>query len=270
MSYENTYIGRAARRYRKWEKKQRKTQASSRSPPSTKVNGEAAQSAKEEEIDVAWLKEQGLDADAIVQAAESESLRLDELFDPDDIDGLLERNSELLLYLMQYQEYRFSIGDAARWGAVDEAEQQIGMQCQDIYIRWPNTHIPYSVAKSLQTHMQHLISKVPPKDLVDVATIEKAMRRVPVTHETTFRGSLPPNKIFAYHTREPVEPLPPTANLLPSYPKERWRWVDNNNDKRPTPFLPATMPVPWPYFPPPPPPPPNNSSSTRWKRKKYE
>lgn len=82
-----------------------------------------------------------------------------------------------------------------------------------------------AIANALQKRMQKLISKVPPKDLVDASTIESAMKRLPLV-ESVYRGTLPPNKSFAYPTSEKLEPIPPIANAIPGYPKERWRVFD--------------------------------------------
>lgn len=137
VSYESTYMGRAAKRFRRWEKKQRNLQTLGKptTPPPSKQNGVSPpppSSQKDDgdndKIDTEWLRKQGLDADAIVAAAQSGSFNVDDLVDNNEtnIDGQLERNAELLDYLSQYQEYRFGLGDA-RWGSIDEAEQEIGM-----------------------------------------------------------------------------------------------------------------------------------------------
>ncbi|KAI7877912.1 hypothetical protein K492DRAFT_238868 [Lichtheimia hyalospora FSU 10163] len=215
VSYESTYMGRAAKRFRRWEKKQRNLQTLGKptSPSPAKQNGVSPpppSSQKDDQdndkVDTEWLRKQGLDADAIVAAAESGSFNVDDLVDNNEtnIDGQLERNAELLDYLSQYQEYRFGLGDA-RWGSIDEAEQEI--------------------ANALQKRMQKLISKVSPKDLIDASTIESAMKRLPLV-ESVYRGTLPPNKLFAYPTSEKLEPIPPIANAIPGYPKERWRVFD--------------------------------------------
>ncbi|KAI8141653.1 hypothetical protein BJV82DRAFT_618577 [Fennellomyces sp. T-0311] len=214
VSYENTYMGRVAKRFRKWEKKQRNLQTLGKptSPPKSAMqsNGlakeDSAPTEKTDEIDTQWLKEQGLDADAIVQVAQKGNVNVDDLIgnDENDIEGILERNNELLGYLSQYQDYRFGLGDA-RWGNIDETERKI--------------------AKALEKRMHRLASKVSPKDLTDPEAVEAAMDRLPL-RESAYRGTLPSNKFFAYPTSEKVEPIPPLANMLPGYAKERWRLID--------------------------------------------
>ncbi|KAI9484974.1 hypothetical protein BDB00DRAFT_792477 [Zychaea mexicana] len=219
ISYEHTYMGRVAKRFKRWEKKQRNLQTLGKptSPPKSVAmkNGVSKDDSNttttenndnKDEIDTQWLKEQGLDVDAILDAAQSGSVNVDDLIgnDEKDIEGVLERNSELLSYLSQYQEYRFGLGDA-RWGSIDETERNI--------------------AKALEKRMHKLASKVAPKDLTESEAVEAAMDRLPL-REPAYRGSLPPNKPFAYPTNEQVEPIPPLANLLPGYPKERWKLVD--------------------------------------------
>ncbi|KAI9261648.1 hypothetical protein BDA99DRAFT_605495 [Phascolomyces articulosus] len=239
VSYEHTYMGRVAKRFRRWEKKQRSLQTLGKplNPPKsalhnnknndnntttiTKNNHHPSKddsannnntttttdtTTKSDDIDTQWLKEQGLDVETIMEAAQNGSVNVDDVIgnDEQDIEGILERNSELLSYLAQYQEYRFGLGDA-RWGNIDETEQNI--------------------AKALEKRMHKLASKVPPKDLTDSSAVEAAMDRLPL-REPAYRGSLPPNKFFAYPTQEKIEPIPPLANMLPGYQKEHWRLVD--------------------------------------------
>ena len=73
--------------------------------------------------------------------------------------------------------------------------------------------------------MHKLASRVQPKDLTDSSAVEAAMDRLPL-REPAYRGTLPPNKFFAYPTQEKLEPIPPLANMLPGYAKEHWRLVE--------------------------------------------
>ena len=147
-------MGRVAKRFRKWEKKQRSLQTLGKptSPPrsvlqqqrqssnnsnnnnmtikddnSTPTNNSNDNNNKGDEIDTQWLKEQGLDVEAIMEATQNGTINVDDYIGNDerDVEGILERNSELLSYLSQYQEYRFGLGDA-RWGNIDETERKIG------------------------------------------------------------------------------------------------------------------------------------------------
>ncbi|KAG2220440.1 hypothetical protein INT45_004182 [Circinella minor] len=227
VSYEHTYMGRVAKRFRKWEKKQRSLQTLGKptSPPKSVLqlqqqqqqinnnnmkdesnNNDSDNNNKGDEIDTQWLKEQGLDVEAIMEATQNGTMNIDDFIgnDEQDIEGILERNSELLTYLSQYQDYRFGLGDA-RWGNIDEIERNI--------------------AKALEKRMHKLASKVQPKDLTDSSAVEAAMDRLPLK-EPAYRGTLPPNKFFAYPTQEKLEPIPPLANMLPGYAKEHWRLVE--------------------------------------------
>lgn len=95
-------MGRASKRFQKWEKKQRNQQTKS-------------------DIDIAWLNENGLDSDAIMRALEVDIPAVD----VNNADDVLQKNKDLLEYLIQYQDYRFGLGDA-RWGNIDDSEKEIG------------------------------------------------------------------------------------------------------------------------------------------------
>ncbi|ORY90334.1 hypothetical protein BCR43DRAFT_109151 [Syncephalastrum racemosum] len=191
VSYENTYMGRAAKRFRKWEKRQRD-----------------ADTRREDEVDTAWLAAQGLDPDAIVSAAVVQSNdKNDETTADDDlkdVEAILERNKVLLRDLVRYQDQRFGLNEA-RWGKVDASERQ--------------------TAKSLQARLQMLMAALAPDQLTDPDSVEKTMARLPLTN-AVYRGTLPPQRLFAYHTSEHVEALPHQATIMPDYAKERWRWID--------------------------------------------
>lgn len=117
------------------------------------------------------------------------------------------------------------------------------------------------IAKTVESRIKELISAVPPKDLIDSDAVEATMKRYP-TSECTYRGTLPPDKMFAYHTSDKVEPLPPIATMMPSYAKEKWKLLDvgPKNESYPRPLLhqqPSLAPPQgypqWPQFPVPPP-----------------
>ncbi|KAI9032640.1 hypothetical protein CLU79DRAFT_841922 [Phycomyces nitens] len=232
VSYESTYMGRAAKRFRRWEKKQRNLQTLGRppshpkhsqrrkdlnhhnhnhdhnhnhnqqqpSPQPEKPNGQ------ESKIDTDWLKDQGLDVDTILEASENGTFSVDDiLIDNDqDLDAVLERNGQLLEQLLECQEYRFGLGDA-RWAKTDEKEKEI--------------------AQTLQIRLHSLLNQITPKDITNPQDVQYAMNALPLL-ETAYRGSLPPNKPFAFPTTDKAEPLPPYANITPTYAKERWRLID--------------------------------------------
>ncbi|KAI9312654.1 hypothetical protein BX666DRAFT_2030965 [Dichotomocladium elegans] len=198
VSYESTYMGRAAKRFRRWEKKQRTLHQAT--TVKQKQQQQQQQNTTGAEIDTEWLTNQGLDADAIVAAAQAETCTMDDLL-THTTDAQLERTGELLDYLAQYQDYRFSHGNQG----IDSDEQ--------------------AVAEAVERNIEALLSRVAPKDIVDLTAVEAAMRRMPLRQEA-YRGGLPPNKIFAYPTTERIEPVPPVATVVPGYPKERWKLVD--------------------------------------------
>ncbi|KAF7730399.1 hypothetical protein EC973_002205 [Apophysomyces ossiformis] len=214
VSYESTYMGRAAKRFRRWEKKQRNLQglskiASSKATESEK-SPEKSKADANDTIDVTWLQSQGLDPDAIAEAAQQEVFQVDDLLDNNDIDCVLERNNKLLEQLVQCQEYRFSLNDQ-RWGKIDQKERDI--------------------AETLQDRISMLASTLPPKSLISTDEIPTAMSQLPLL-ETAYQGSLPPTKIFAFPTTDKADPMPPYANITPTYAKERWRLVDVGTTSR--------------------------------------
>ncbi|KAI8393291.1 uncharacterized protein BYT42DRAFT_609089 [Radiomyces spectabilis] len=246
VSYESTYMGRAAKRFKKWERKQRNLQKQGKLPllpkhasptTSTPHSNDSPNSDKEGdangELDTAWLKQQDLDVDTILHVAEGKSAKVDDVIvpDPANVEAILERNNQLLRQLLQRQEHRFSLGDV-QWTNIDDTELE--------------------TAKVLQSKISELMAKVPPKDLITPDEIQSAMERLPLL-ETAYRGNLPPNKIFAFPTTDKIEPLPPYANITPTYQKERWRLIDvgpippRSNTTTTTTHSPAG-PVPSPSF----------------------
>lgn len=187
-------MGRAAKRFRKWEKRQRDVDTR-----------------REDDVDTAWLAAQGLDPDAIVSAAlvqnKSENTNANANAndrDLDDVEAILEHNKALLQDLVLYQDQRFGLNEA-RWGKIDASERQ--------------------TAKSLQMRLHILMAALAPDQLTHPESVEKTMARLPLT-DAVYRGTLPPQRLFAYHTSEHVEALPHQATIMPDYAKERWRWID--------------------------------------------
>lgn len=76
---------------------------------------------QDDEIDTNWLKENGLDAKAIINAM---SIGHHDNSTNKNIlpDELLLKNEKLIESLLQYQEYRFVLNDAT----INEKEQQTG------------------------------------------------------------------------------------------------------------------------------------------------
>ncbi|CAO3636693.1 unnamed protein product [Cunninghamella blakesleeana] len=187
-SYEATYMGRAAKRFRRWERRQRKSHFIE------KMN-------QDDEIDINWLKENGLDEKAIVNAM---SIGHQDNSTSKNIlpDELLLRNEKLIESLLKYQEYRFVLNDTT----INEKEQQ--------------------TAELLQRQLYDMLLQLPPKDIIQQEDIDSAMGRTPVLLDTAYRGVLSTFKPFAYPTNEKLDPLPPFANMTPTYSKDRWRLID--------------------------------------------
>lgn len=100
-TYENTYMGRSAKRLKRWEKEQIST---------------SKKELDDTEINASWLAKEGLDINIIEAAMNKE---------PDNVNEELERNSELLEELINYQKTRFGSGEP-EWAAVNEKEVGIG------------------------------------------------------------------------------------------------------------------------------------------------
>ncbi|KAI8875010.1 hypothetical protein K501DRAFT_260577 [Backusella circina FSU 941] len=185
-SYEGTYMGRSAKRFKRWEKKHL-----------NKDNHVQDDALANKQANTEWLVKEGFDVDALEAALEKE---------PDSVSEELERNSELLNELVKYQEQRFvSGGNETKWSEVGEKEREI--------------------AEALQKNMADMLSRLPPNATKESsALIEKAMERIPLL-EPAYRGTLPPHKIFSFPTTEKAEPLPPYANITPTYSKDHWRLV---------------------------------------------
>lgn len=102
-TYENTYMGRSAKRYKKWEKKQINKPRNEKGMDDTEINA-------------TWLAKEGLDINVIEAAMNKE---------PESVNEELERNSELLEELVNYQKSRFCGGES-EWTAINEKEVEIG------------------------------------------------------------------------------------------------------------------------------------------------
>ncbi|KAI8971996.1 hypothetical protein BDF20DRAFT_714067 [Mycotypha africana] len=179
-TYENTYMGRAAKRL----KKEKSSESSKTTVEDMETN--------EEELNAAWLKEQGLDIQLMNNALEIQA---------DKVMEELEKNSKLFEKLLDFQKSRFS-KDESKWALVDEKE--------------------FDAAKSLKENILKILQTLPPNVITDAAILEEAMKRLPV-FEAAYRGTLPPHKIFSFPTTEKAEGFPPYANITPTYPKENWR-----------------------------------------------
>jgi hypothetical protein len=92
VSYESTYIGRAAKRVK-------------RSKPKEEENAK--------ELNEAWLAKEGLDMKQILNAIEDKK--------PDSVEEELAENYQFLQRLIEYQESRIEKGES-----VDEQELQTG------------------------------------------------------------------------------------------------------------------------------------------------
>ncbi|CAO3621794.1 unnamed protein product [Cunninghamella echinulata] len=188
ISYEATYMGRAAKRFRRWERKQRKSHFIE------KMN-------QEDEVDINWLRENGLDAKAImdIMTINHQHNPINENSLP---NGLLLKNEKLIESLLQYQEYRFALNDST----VNEKEQQI--------------------AERLEKQLCDMLVQLSPNDIIQQRDIDLAMDRIPVLLDNAYRGTLSTVKPFAYPTNDKLDPLPPFANMTPTYSKDKWRLID--------------------------------------------
>lgn len=125
-SYEWTYMGRAAKRHRRWERKQRRTLVQSRTRLTQ--HKQRAES-MDVDLDEEWLREQGLDVDAIINNLATENRTNN---DEDDTATLMERNGKLIEMLLSHQESRFNIASSlsssvdSKAVQVDDNEQETG------------------------------------------------------------------------------------------------------------------------------------------------
>ncbi|KAG2198528.1 hypothetical protein INT47_008632 [Mucor saturninus] len=181
-TYEHTYMGRSAKRHKRQENQPKSTTSSMEKESDTEINA-------------SWLAQQGLDIN-VIEAAMDKA--------PENVNEELERNSELLEELVNYQKTRFTDGKESDWKAVNEKEIEI--------------------AKILESNMTSMLARLPPNATTNNDVIEKTMERLPM-FESAYRGTLPPHKIFSFPTTEKAENLPPYANITPTYSKDNWRLV---------------------------------------------
>lgn len=106
-TYESTYMGRHAKRFKKWDKNQLNNVGKETDNMET----------DDSEINASWLAKEGLDIE-VIEAAMNEA--------PKNVDEKLEQNSELLEELLGYQKTRFEGGES-HWTAVNEKEVEIGI-----------------------------------------------------------------------------------------------------------------------------------------------
>ncbi|ORX56185.1 hypothetical protein DM01DRAFT_1382473 [Hesseltinella vesiculosa] len=144
----------------------------------------------EQDIDSDWLQKQGLDLEAMAHHLAARPK--------------LETNTDLIHTLAQQQDKRFAL----------ETHPEIAKAEQDL-------------ASQLQQQLADLLRRVDPKDILQSDQVEKAIAQRP-HHATSYRGSLPPNKLFALPTSDTLDqPLPPPyTNITPTYAKNQWRLPD--------------------------------------------
>lgn len=108
-TYEHTYMGRSAKRYKKQENNLQSN---------THIEKDV-----DTEVNASWLAEQGLDINVIEAAMDK---------GPENVNEELERNSELLEELVNYQKTRFTSGKESDWKAVNEKEIEIGKYWKEL------------------------------------------------------------------------------------------------------------------------------------------
>ncbi|KAK9710375.1 hypothetical protein K7432_008465 [Basidiobolus ranarum] len=106
---------------------------------------------------------------------------------------VIEENSKLLLKLVEFQEARAN-NDFSLISPLEQA-----------------------TAKAFTTRMTHILPGVKPSALISSECIEDAINRIPIL-EHTYRGTLPPNKPFAYATNSALSKgFATNATAIPSY-----------------------------------------------------
>jgi hypothetical protein len=228
-------MGRAAKRHRRWERKQRRTLLQSR-----KSLTQHKQQAENMDLDLdeEWLREQGLDAHAIFNNIATENHTND---DDDDTATLLERNGKLIEMLQSHQESRFNIASSLSSSVdsqavkVDDHEQETGNMEESASLHELNLCLYFTLANKLQRQFHTILSQLPPSAVIHPEDIETALSRLPMK-EAVYRGTLPSSRIFAYPSSDQVDASPPPfANITPTYSKDRWRMIDLQGHDIPTP-----------------------------------
>jgi hypothetical protein len=144
-------------------------------------------------IDTTWLKDQGLDAEAILESVNG--LEPKDREEKEDMATVIEQNAHLLKRLADLQDERFNQRDPTN-KPVGKEELRIGKNwlfrtCVLYYINSLVT------ATLLQQRLHEVVGQVTPSDLVHSNAIEIAMQRIPAK-DAVYRGTLPPTKLFAF------------------------------------------------------------------------
>lgn len=95
-----------------------------------------------------------------------------------------------------------------------------------------------NIAELLQKQLYDVLLQLSPNDIIQQEDVDLAMERMPVLLDTAYRGVLSTFKPFAYPTNDKLDPLPPFANMTPTYSKDRWRLIDLTG--HPSPNTPST------------------------------
>lgn len=186
ISLESTYLAGTSKQAWRQQQKER----------ARKFYGETT-------LDSTWLKEQGLDPEAILHSLEVDDES--QLEHTGDMATTIEQNAHLLKRLADLQNERFNQhGEAG--GSVSKQELKI--------------------ASILEQRLQGAMAQLAPKDLVDPNTVERAMQRIP-TKDPVFRGTLPPTKLFAFTTDEHK-----ASNVSPYTGHTGARQINANNTLR--------------------------------------
>jgi hypothetical protein len=190
------------------------------------------------DLDEEWLREQGLDAHAIINNLATENHTND---DDDDTATLLERNGKLIAMLQSHQESRFNIASSLSSSVdsqavkVDDHEQETGNIEESASLHELTLCLYFTLANKLQRQFHTILSQLPPSAVIHPEDIETAMSRLPMK-EAVYRGTLPSSRIFAYPSSDRVDASPPPfANITPTYSKDRWRMIDLQGHDIPTP-----------------------------------
>lgn len=157
ISFESTYLAKITKQAER-EAEKRRTQ---------ELYGDSA-------IDTTWLKNQGFDAEAILESVNG--LESKESEEKKDMSSVIEQNAHLLKRLADLQDERFN--------QPNPANKPVGKE-------------ELRIANILQQRLQEAAGQVTPSDLVNADAIENAMQRMPAKH-AIYRGTLPPTKLFAF------------------------------------------------------------------------
>ncbi|KAG0246391.1 hypothetical protein B0O80DRAFT_498746 [Mortierella sp. GBAus27b] len=142
-------------------------------------------SAELKEDDLMFLADDGLDVKALLQLAQS--AQANDFHSP---EVAIQKNAILLSELYKMQEERF----AAKDQTISAREREL--------------------AEALQQSLVDLASQATPSTFVTPDAVEDAMRRIPYK-ETSFTGTLPPNKPFAFPANTTRSGLPQNATGYP-------------------------------------------------------